>query len=558
MRVRIGRSRTRRYSPPTHVLIRGNAGSLGPEVQPAFISVLNSPKPSWTTRTNLNVSSGRRLALAEWIGSPTNPLTARVIANRIWQHHFGQGLAKTTSDFGKAGTPPTHPELLDWLAAEFVEHGWSIKKLHKTILLSQAYQMSSRNDHSSANQIDPGNQWLWRQNLRRLEAEAIRDTLLAISGQLNLQSGGRGYFPRLSGEVLAGQSRPGQDWDLSDTNELTRRSVYAYVRRTMAVPMLEVFDYNNTTSPLSERSITTVAPQALLLLNDDFVQQQALALSHRIQREAGTAADRFIQQGFLLALGRSPTPSELQTSEQFIRRQNESFKPLTSRLIFRPAVPTSLSENYMGKLKPNDYLSGPPSGWTYHMGRWSAAYEGIRTVEDHQGPFALAPIQPFVDGLVQASLTLHHANESASLLLRSTATNHVLNGYELALDPRAQKLILRRHHRDVVTLAEITTTLPTAQPIHIKAQLNAQNIRVWLNHHPLPTLNLTDAHPLLNPGQIGATTSGAAVSIDYLTIEPLGAKAVSLRDSTLPSSTERAFRAFCLLLLNLNEVAYLD
>ncbi|MBI3542079.1 MAG: DUF1553 domain-containing protein, partial [Deltaproteobacteria bacterium] len=125
------------------------------------------------------------------------------------QHHFGRGIVKTPSDFGRAGTPPTHPQLLDWLAAEFIGNGWSMKQLHKTIMLSQTYQMSSRTENAKANAVDPGNDLLWRQNLRRLEAEALRDTILSISGRLNPKMGGRGFFPRLSGEVLAGQSRPG-------------------------------------------------------------------------------------------------------------------------------------------------------------------------------------------------------------------------------------------------------------------------------------------------------------------------------------------------------------
>ncbi|HXI52656.1 MAG TPA: PSD1 and planctomycete cytochrome C domain-containing protein, partial [Candidatus Saccharimonadales bacterium] len=296
--------------PPTHVLIRGNAGSEGPEVEPAFLSVLGGRKPDLPEPAPGAVSSGRRRVLAEWIASPSNPLTARVMANRIWQHHFGRGLVKTASDFGHAGTPPTHPQLLDWLADEFIAHGWSVKALHKTILLSAVYRMSSRTDNTQAEAADPDNDFFWRQNLRRLEAESLRDTVLAISGQLNPVAGGRGFFPRLSGEVLAGQSRPGLDWEISSQAELARRSIYAYVRRTMPIPVLEAFDYNNTASPVSERPVTTVAPQALMLLNDEFMQTQADAWAARLVREAGPSPERQIQRGFRLALGRDPTARE--------------------------------------------------------------------------------------------------------------------------------------------------------------------------------------------------------------------------------------------------------
>src|SRR5262249_26095112 len=157
-------------------------------------------------------------------------LTARVLANRVWQHHFGTGLVKTTTDFGRIGSPPSHPELLDWLAAEFIANGWSIKQLHRVIMISQTYSQSCRADNATALAVDPDNTLLWRQNLRRLEAETIRDTALSVADQLNLQQGGRGFFPHLGGEVLAGQSRPGLDWEVSSEAEKSRRSVYAYVR----------------------------------------------------------------------------------------------------------------------------------------------------------------------------------------------------------------------------------------------------------------------------------------------------------------------------------------
>lgn len=158
-------------------------------------------------------------------------------------------------------------------------------------MLSQTYRMSSDARNGAANAIDPDNDLSWRQNLHRLEAESLPDTILSISGQLDSKMGGRGFFPRLTGEVLAGQSRPGLDWEISEKDELSRRSIYAFVRRTMPGPMLDIFDYSNTTSPLSERPVTTVAPQALLLLNDAFMQEQAKAFADRLGREAALAVE---------------------------------------------------------------------------------------------------------------------------------------------------------------------------------------------------------------------------------------------------------------------------
>ena len=606
-------------SPPTHILVRGNAGSPGSEVQPAFLSVLGARKPALPTLADDASSTGRRRAFAQWVASPENPLTARVMANRIWQHHFGRGIVKTPSDFGRAGTLPTHPKLLDWLAAEFIENGWSIKKLHQTIMLSQTYQMSSRAENAKANEVDPGNDLLWRQNLRRLEAEALRDTILAISGCLNPKMGGRGFFPRLSGEVLAGQSRPGLDWEISSADELSRRSLYAYVRRTMSVPMLDAFDYSNTTSPLSERPVTTVAPQSLLMLNDEFMQQQAAALAERLEKEcdhhartqvslapgfspvnqtvdesrAASAASRapnavetaqttsntvntglkpganerafdarfidaFIQRGFQLAVGREPTKRERQIARDFIQRQQENFASLRTRLTFRPDVPTSLSVEYMNKLKPEHFLIGPQSGWSYHRGRWSGAYENIRTVDRERGPFALAVAPGFSNGVVEAKVVLHTACESAGLLFRASAKDHEVQGYEVVLEPREQRIALRRHAGELTTLAQVSADVPTARSLPVKIQTTNDRIRVWLGDNSYPVIDFTDPKPILTAGQVGARSWGAAVSVDDLVLHPDGAAPVAVRDHQLAAPDRRAREAFCLLLLNLNEVVYVD
>src|SRR5262245_28210114 len=247
---------------------------------------------------------------------------------------------------------PTHPELLDWLAAEFVRQGWSLKKLHKIILQSATYQMSSRNDQPNAATLDPGNDLFWRQNLRRLEAESLRDSILAISGQLNLRMAGRGFFPTLSGEVLAGQSRPGLDWERSTTEELSRRSLYAYVRRTMPVPVFEAFDYNNTSTPLNERPVTTVAPQALFLLNDQFMETQAAAFAQRLRREAGPKVEQCIARGFQVALGRNGSRPERTVARQFVSEQERDFEPLRLRRTFAVEVRASLLLVFRSKIQP--------------------------------------------------------------------------------------------------------------------------------------------------------------------------------------------------------------
>ena len=554
--------RERGSNPPlTHVLIRGNAGNPGPEVQPAFLSVLGGRKPSIVAPAENAATIGRRRALADWIASADNPLTARVMANRIWQHHFGKGLVRTTSDLGRAGTPPTHPKLLDWLAMEFIENGWSMKALHKVIMLSQTYQMSSRVDDEKATTIDPGNDLIWRQELHRLEAETLRDTILAISGNLNPKMGGRGFFPHLSGEVLAGQSRPGLDWEISSREELSRRSLYAYVRRTMSIPMLDAFDYSNTTSPLSERPVTTVAPQALLLLNDEFMQQQAAGLADRIMRETAGKPERIIERGFQLAIGREPTKREREHARHFIARQEKNFAALASRLTFRVDVPTSLAVSYMNILQPAHFFQGPDSGWTYHRGRWSTAYEGIRTVERDRGPFALSTEAGWSNGVMEASVFLHHACESAAFLLRASAKSDEIHGYEIALEPREQRLVLRRHAEELTVVAQTKANIATATELRVKIQLAGPDIRVWLGDNvkpDKPALAFKDAAPILAAGQLGVKAWGAALSIDDLSIRTEGGAAITVRNPQLQPPERRALQAFCLLLLNLNEVVYVD
>ena len=311
--------------PETHVLLRGNASTPGQKVSPKFLSVLGGEEPEHRPRTSPDATNGLRRALADWIASPNNPLTARVVVNRIWQHHFGRGIVATPDDFGKTGVAPTHPELLDWLASEFVEHGWSMKHLHRLIMTSRAYQMSSRATNEKAMALDPGNTLLWRQNMRRLEAEAIRDSVLAVSGKLNLTSGGPSIYPQLAKSVLATQSRPGDGWGKSDDMERSRRSVYIFVKRTLPVPLMEAFDAPNSAQPAGERAITTVAPQALMLLNGQFVQEQAAALAERVMKESPTE-DARIDTAFRIVLQRPPTDDERQIANRMLAGQRELSK----------------------------------------------------------------------------------------------------------------------------------------------------------------------------------------------------------------------------------------
>ncbi len=269
-----------------HVFDRGDPRSPGAEVMPGFPAILVDRPPPAPTPTSH--STGRRLQLAQWLTSGQHPLTARVMVNRIWQHHFGDGMVSTENDFGVMGTPPTNQALLDWLASEFVDGGWQMKRMHRMIVLSQTYRMDSAPD-AAAQQLDPAGTLHWRFAPRRLEAEALRDAILSVSGQLNVAAHGASVYPKISRAVLETQSRPGDGWNTSQPAEAARRSVYVAVKRTLLVPELEVLDFPSTEETCEQRVVSTVAPQALTFLNGEFIHEQAHAFAERLRaRQART------------------------------------------------------------------------------------------------------------------------------------------------------------------------------------------------------------------------------------------------------------------------------
>ena len=301
----------------TNILIRGSASRPGPEVGPAVPDILTSNQPAFP---QLEHSSGRRLALAQWLVSKDNPLTARVIVNRIWQAHFGEGLVRTPNDFGVMGERPTHPELLDYLANYFVDNGWSIKKLHRLILQSNAYRMS-RTVNEKYLAEDPENRLLWRTPMRRLEVEAIHDSILAASGTLNRKMYGPSVYPYVPKEALEGNSDPGSIWRPFNEEEASRRAIYAFIKRAFLVPMFEVLDFCDTARSAAKRLNTNVPTQALTLFNGDLVNRQASHFASRLRGEAGPNPGKQIDLAFRLAIARPPTSKEKDQMLAFLRDQ---------------------------------------------------------------------------------------------------------------------------------------------------------------------------------------------------------------------------------------------
>ncbi len=307
----------------THLLARGDPATPKGEVQPAYPAVLGSAAPVFPDPAAGTGTTGRRRVLADWIASPQHPLTARVMVNRIWQKHFGVGLVPTPDDFGQTGERPTNQALLDHLASEFVASGWSVKAIHRLIMTSRAYRMSSRAEDRRALAVGEANTRLWRQNLRRVEAEVVRDSMLAISGTLNRKRGGPSVFPSLPMAVHRTQDSSGKGWVDSPAEDQNRRSVYLVVKRALKVPLLECLDFANSASPVAVRPSTTTAPQALMLLNDPFVQAQAAALAGRITREAGAREAKQIARAFQLVLQRAPTRAEVNASSGLLVEQRK-------------------------------------------------------------------------------------------------------------------------------------------------------------------------------------------------------------------------------------------
>jgi len=297
------------------------------QVQPGFLTVLTDPKnpPPATHVPNRTdyVTSGRRRALAEAIASADNPLTARVMVNRIWAWHFGTGIVSTPGNFGKMGTLPSNPELLDWLATEFVQKGWSVKAMHRIIMNSETYKMASAFSREADLKADPTNVYLWRFPPHRAEAEIIRDITLDASGKLNRQFGGEPFFPAIPASLRADQPRG--VWELTKEEPSTwRRAVYAYVKRGLKYPMFEVFDEPDLNVTCERRATSTVPTQALTLLNNEFTLKQAGYFADRVWQAAGPNPEKQVTEMYRIALSRDPSASEMRANLEFLKKQTDA------------------------------------------------------------------------------------------------------------------------------------------------------------------------------------------------------------------------------------------
>jgi hypothetical protein len=350
---------------PSHVMLRGDFRQPGPRVNPAFPAIANPWNVAVEIPESVAPSSGRRTALANWLTRPDHPLTTRVIVNRVWQFHFGQGLVRTASDFGTMGEKPSHPELLDWLATEFTQssrhaprdesglgnrdvadhtalhhaerdgYGWSLKRLHKLLLTSATYMQASRptepgwtaaqraaavESWKKSRAVDPDNRLLARMNRLRLDGESIRDAMLASADRLSPRRGGPGVRPPLPDELVATLLK--NQWTVTpDEEDHRRRSIYVFVRRNLRYPLFDVFDRPDTNASCPQRPRSTTAPQGLTLLNSEFSLAAARDLAGFVWRRVGAGPEPQVGLCYRRLLGREPTPREQAAGAEFLRRQ---------------------------------------------------------------------------------------------------------------------------------------------------------------------------------------------------------------------------------------------
>ena len=567
---------------PTHLLTRGRVHSPREVVPPGFPPALCSDDTASLApeATAHDGSSGLRSVLANWITDPTHPTTARVIANRIWLWHFGAGIVPTPNDLGVAGMPPSNPELLDWLAAELIDNGWSLKHLHRVIMKSEAYQRSSRQS-ASGEESDPSNELLWRQNLQRLSAESVRDAMLATSGSLNLEMGGRGFFPELSKGALGGASKPGEGWETSSPEQRSRRSLYAFTKRNLRIPLLEVLDQANPEQSVGVRTQTTVPTQTLTLTNSSFVNRQAALFSARVIGEVGTKSDEQIERLFQLAFQRSPSPEEQDYCSSFLREQRAAFAAPSSALTYQSRVPDRLQLNFLNGLRADSMLYGP-EGWDYLKGAWGNEYNDTLEVQRLRGPVTLHPSITFKEASISFKLTHAAEGDRSALLLRASANaiGDDYRGLSVIFDT-GEGAISIAHHIDPSlaseVLAETDFAFTPGETYAVHALLcDGEHLSEGVTEE-LHQLRVTIASPDGTTGQInspikktrgdrfGLSGWGQLVSFDEVSIKAAhhpdqdgDTEALhTLRDT--PSDPEAdALTSLSLVLLNTNEFLYAE
>ena len=312
---------------PFHLLKQGDRHKPAEIVQAGVLSAVPTLDRPFPQPTEEAKTTGFRLQFARWLTDPQHPLTARVVVNRLWQHHFGAGLVRTPNNFGYRGAPPTHPLLLDWLADQLVQGGWKMKRLHKLILMSRTYQQSSLHPQiENYNEQDATNQLWWHATRYRLDAEALRDTMLQVTGQLDLTLGGPSFRPNMDAGALEGLSRKAAAWQASPAEQQRRRSLYMYSKRSLLLPMMTTFNFCDTISPCGQRDVTIAPTQALALMNNSFAHDRSMALADRVLESNQQNTTDQINKIWQFALSRDARPEEMKLANAHLATQQKNFE----------------------------------------------------------------------------------------------------------------------------------------------------------------------------------------------------------------------------------------
>ncbi len=316
---------------PFHLLKQGDRHSPAEVVEAGVLSAVRVLDKPFDPPPTDSKSTRRRLQFARWVIDPQNPLTARVLVNRLWQHHFGAGLVRTPNNFGFRGALPTHPQLLDWLASELVQGGWKTKRIHKLMFMSRLYQQSSLHPRfEEYQQIDAANQLWWRAERVRLDAEALRDAMLFVTGELDSTQGGPSFRPTMDEGALVGLSRKEAAWQASPLEQQKRRSLYMFSKRSLLLPMMTTFNFSDTISPCGQRDVTIAPTQALALMNNSFAHDRSMTLAKRVTAEEKIDLSKQVQQVWRFALSRVARPEEVQLALDHLAQQRDRFVGETS------------------------------------------------------------------------------------------------------------------------------------------------------------------------------------------------------------------------------------
>ncbi|MEX2212588.1 MAG: PSD1 and planctomycete cytochrome C domain-containing protein [Phycisphaeraceae bacterium] len=350
---------------PTWLFRRADFYDRQVSVEVGFVSAITrgkAPADYWNAAKQdrpLPDSTYQRAAMAHWMTDTQHgagPLVARVIVNRVWQHHFGEGLVRSVNDFGVQGERPSHPELLEWLAHDFVSHGWKLKRLHRMILLSAVYTQDTTFDSAKA-AIDPENRLLWRMRPQRLEAEILRDAMLAAAGSLNLDPYGPGFQPPVAPEAIVARNlKDPYPKNLKDGPENHRRTVYMFHKRIVPFPLLQAFDAPDAQQSCGKRINTTVALQALAILNDGFVRMRSIEFADRLLNEAGDTPVKLVQRGFEIALGRGPRGSERDAALAFINARIQERKQRDAKVTEQESRRQAMADFCQAMFALNEFI----------------------------------------------------------------------------------------------------------------------------------------------------------------------------------------------------------